>query len=426
MTPSICDLWEADEPEVLRSVFIDDFRSPNHQEIMDTIIAVRASGAKPDTILVANLLERRGTLAKVGGREYLARLIEEALTGANLKKYIEVLREARQTESLKTTGQAILDAIDENTPPDEIADKAVESIDEARWRHIAEQETVEQIAGDILEHVREHKTATGVRTFSAGLRKFIPTLKPKELIVVAGTTGTGKTSFALTQFLYSMLRQKASVFFSLEMSRREIVNCLAAQISKLDSYELAKDKPELNQRDMAALNKAMSQLVAGSKRFRIEESIMSLGEIRHAAGSFRQRGCCDIVFVDYLQLVRTEANKNESRETRISRIAYGLKQLAQELDVPVVAMAQLNRQADVSDRPRLFHLRESGAIEQAANIVVLLWRDKKRILVGYEDSDDKAEANVAKHRGAGGRTGLAILQWRGATMSWEDPAKDVS
>lgn len=401
----------------------NDFYKPSHQKIYSTIEELNKKNLPVDLITVSNLLQSKGELDQVGGAEYLVDLVNKTISSANIQSYAKIVREKSLLRKLIHSSTGLI----EKAYSEDFVD--VESfIDsaEAEFYKLGENKKSEGLASAIevvkasvvkIEELYKRKSdITGVPTGFAVLDKMTSGLQPGELIIIAARPSMGKTAFSLNLAQHMALRSgKTVAYFSLEMGKESVMMRILASEAKINMKDIRSGRipdnvwPKL-------INVAGH--VSDSKFFIDDTSGISPFEIRARARRLKAQHGLDAIMIDYLQLMDLK-QKVESRERAVSEISKSLKTLAKELEIPVIALAQLNRGVEGrSDRrPMLSDLRESGSIEQDADIIMMLYRDD------YYDKDDPekqghAEVIVGKHRN--GPTGTVKLRWEAEFGRFKD------
>jgi replicative DNA helicase len=392
----------ADVVEVVRPA---DFYRPAHQVVYDAIIELYGKGEPADPVTVAAELTRNGSLERIGGAPYLHTLIASVPTAANAGYYAEIIRERAILRRLIEAGTKVVQlgygaAGGMGGDVDDVVDRAQQAVYEvverrtsedyigleaAMWATYNEIEAIGHRGGELF----------GVPTGFRDLDDLTNGLHEGQLVVVAGRPGLGKSTLAM-DFLRSASigHEQASVLFSLEMGKSEITMRLLSAEARIPLTRIRTGS--LNDDDWNKLARRMGE-VAAAPMFIDDSPNLTMMEIRAKARRLKQRHDLRLVVVDYLQLM-TSPKRVENRQQEVAEMSRSLKLLAKELAVPVVAVSQLNRGAEQrSDkRPQLSDLRESGAIEQDADMVILLHRED-----AYERESPRAgEADliVAKHR----------------------------
>ncbi len=384
--------------EILRG---SDFYRPQNETIFDVIMDLYARGEPADPVTVAGELSRLGDLTRVGGADHLHKLYSSVPTAANAAYYAQIVREKAQLRQLVSAGTRIvqLGYSEEGGEVDAILDAAqaeVHAVSENRQSqdYVSLGEISEEILGELEEIANNKGKLSGVPTGFQDLDRLTQGLHAGQMIIIAARPAMGKSTLALDFCRSAAIHNNiTAALFSLEMSRSEIsMRLLAAEtgvwLSKMRSGEMTAQ-------DWTAVTGRIAE-ISSAPLFIDDSPNMSMSEIRSKCRRLKQQHQLGLVVVDYLQLM-SSGKKVESRQQEVSEFSRSLKLLAKELEVPVIAVAQLNRGPEQrSDkRPMLADLRESGSLEQDADVVFLLHRPD------YYDPDDRAgEADiiVAKHR----------------------------
>ncbi len=404
------DALEKISDEVTEDLFYND----KNRLIFNAIISLYKANSPVDLTTVKAELDKKKEFTEVGGLTYLMEVIDSVVTTANLAYYIKILKEHAIRRNLINTATDIITNSynDENVTG--LLDEAERNIlNVVKVRETSEFVPIHEIlrrAQERLEELAKNKSdVTGIRTGFYDLDRATAGLHGGELIILAARPGMGKTAFALNIATNAAFTtNKAIAIFNLEMSAEMLVNRMIASVGGIDSYKLNTGKLEHN--DWKRYNEAMSKL-SSTNIFIEDNASITAPEIkakcRRLASLPQGLG---LVIIDYLQLVTTGSNRVESRQVEVSEISRSLKTMALELDVPVIALAQLSRSVDKRENkePALVDLRESGSLEQDADLVLFLNRKDY-----YEAKSEKKETIVpidviiAKHRK--GSTGLYRL-----------------
>jgi replicative DNA helicase len=410
----------ADVVEVLRP---NDFYRPAHQIVYDVIIDLYGRGEPADAVTVAAELTRRGEMGKMGGAPYLHTLISSVPTAANAGYYAKIVAERAILRRLVEAGTRIVQlAYGAGGEVDDIVDTAQAEVYAVTERRSSEDylplSEVMEGALDEIEAINSRGgQLTGVPTGFADLDHLTNGLHPGQLIVVAARPAIGKSTLALDIARSASIKHGlTSCIFSLEMSRNEIVMRLLAAESRVALHTMRSGT--MTNDDWNRLARRMGE-VSNAPLFIDDSPNMSMMEIRAKCRRLRQRHDLRLVIVDYLQLM-SSPRRVENRQQEVSEFSRQLKLLAKELDVPIVAVAQLNRGPEqrADKRPQLADLRESGAIEQDSDMVVLMHRED-----AYERESPRAgEADliVAKHRN--GPTATVTVAFQGHYSRFVDIA----
>lgn len=398
--------------EVLKE---EDFYREDNKAIYAAILNLYNRAEPVDIITLKAELSSLGKLEAVGGLEYLAQLPDKVPTTANVDKYIKIVEEKSLLRNLlKTANEIIKLGYDETQEVDLLMDQAEKKIfDAIQSRNQRGYSSIKDVLVDTfteLEQLYNQKQhITGVPTGFADLDYKTAGLHNSDLILVAARPAMGKSAFALNIASYAATRGNIPVaIFSLEMSKEQMVNRVLCSEAMVDSNKVRTGK--IDDEDWAKLAEASGTL-SESKIFIDDTPGISIMEIRAKCRKLKLEQDIGLVVIDYLQLVQGSGKRGASREQEIAEISRSLKILAKEINVPVIALSQLSRAPEQrpDHRPMLSDLRESGSIEQDADIVMFLYRDDYY----NEDSEKKniAEVIISKHRS--GSTGTVELLWLG-------------
>ncbi len=388
--------------DAVQTLHADDFYKPAHGHIFEAISSLYAGGEAIDPVTVAEELKRAGLLDAIGGPAVLLTVQSRTPAVSNAAHYARIVEENSLLRRLITTAGEIAEL--GFHPPDEVsatidrAESLVFAIGQNRMADtLAPLRELLDASLDRLEHLYENKQAiTGTPSGYHELDELLSGLQPNALIVVGARPAMGKTAFGLGAAAHAAMKGgKPVMYFSLEMGHLEITQRLLASEGRIDATHLRNGA--LTDSDWQKITKAMGKL-AEAPLWIDDNPNTSVMEIRAKARRLKSRvGDIGLIVIDYLQLMSGRSNA-ESRQVEISEISRGLKILARELETPVMALSQLSRTLESrSDRrPLLSDLRESGAIEQDADVVMFLYRDE----VYNPDTADAgmAEVIVAKHR----------------------------
>ena len=402
-----------------------DFYREDNKTIYEAILNLYSRSEPVDIITVRAELESMGKLDNVGGLEYLAELPEKVPTTANASKYIKIVEEKSTLRNLIKTANEIIElGYNPTEDVDDIMEGAEKKIfnimqDKEQKSYSPLKDVLVESFTKLEELYNRKQHITGVPSGFTDLDYRTAGFHGSELILIAARPAMGKTAFALNIASNAALRANVPVaVFSLEMSKEQLVNRILSSESMVDSNKIRTGK--LEEDDWAKLAETIGPLSEGEMYIDDTPGI-SITEIRAKCRKLKIEKNIGLVVIDYLQLIQGTGKRNGSREQEISEISRSLKILAKELDVPVIALSQLSRAAEQrpDHRPMLSDLRESGAIEQDADIVMFLYRDDYY----NPDSEKKniAEVIIAKHRG--GSTGTVELLWLGSYTKFVNIAK---
>ncbi len=400
--------------QIIPLIRTEDFYLEKHQWIFQAIYALHERREPIDFLTVVAELERRGHLGEVGGAAYITALINAVPSAIHIEHYARLVeRLATQRRLISAAGRIAEIAYASDEDIDAILDRAEEAVFAVAQRRISRDVISMRVAVDQfmdhLDYVQRHQgELLGVPTGFIDLDKLLGGLQPSDLIIIAGRPGSGKTSFALSLMQTAAARYKKHIaLFSLEMSAEQLVQRLVASLGQIDATALRQGK--LSDEDYARLVRATGEL-SELPIFIDDSAALTPIEIRAKARRLHAEHGLDLIIIDYLQLM-TVRGRVENRVQEISQISRQLKELARELKVPVVALSQLSRAVESRQdhRPQLADLRESGSIEQDADVVIFIYREKmyyptiEKWREAHPRTDREypgniAEVIVAKHR----------------------------
>ncbi len=410
--------------DVVETVREADFYRPAHQTIYGAILDLYSKGEPADAVTIAAELTKNGDIARVGGAPYLHTLVSLVPTAANGNYYARIVREQAILRRLVEAGTRIVSMGYTGTGDvDEMVDRAQAEVYDVTDRRMSEDYSpLRDIMNDALSEIEAISNRggemIGVPTGFVDLDSLTNGLHPGQLIILAARPALGKSTLGLDICRNASIKHGlSSVIFSLEMSRNEIVMRLLSAEAQIPLHHMRSGT--MSEGDWAKLASKMGT-VSEAPLFIDDSPNMTLMEIRAKCRRLKQRHDLRLVVVDYLQLM-TSGKRVESRQQEVSEFSRSLKLLAKELEVPVIAISQLNRGAEQRQdkRPMLADLRESGSLEQDADVVVLLHRED-----AYERESPRAgEADfiIAKHRN--GPTGLVTVAFQGHYSRFVDMAQ---
>jgi replicative DNA helicase len=387
--------------EVLELLHEDDFYRPAHRTVFRSVLDLYSHGQAVDPVTAAEELRRSGELADVGGAPFLHTLVSSVPTAANAGYYARIIKEAGILRRLIDTGTRIVQ-LGYETPQDteravDLAESWVYQV--AQGRVTEDYQSLREVLTSTLEAIEllhnDSREITGVPTGFPELDRLTSGLQPSNLIIVAARPAVGKSTLGLDVARHASVRSSVpTVVFSLEMSKTELVQRLMCAECSVDMQRLRTGRME--DTDWTRLTRSLGKL-ADAPLFIDDSAALTMMELRAKCRRLKQRHGLGLVVVDYLQLMQS-SKRVESRQQEVSEISRALKLLAKELAVPVIAISQLSRQTESrSDKkPMLSDLRESGALEQDADMVMFIYREDL-----YDpESPRKGEADliVAKHR----------------------------
>ena len=403
------------EPNALATVIDilqpEVFYKEAHQRIFAAVLALYPIGEPIDVITVTNYLRKSGEIDFIGGPAYIAQLTDRVISAANIEYHARILIEKYiQRKLIEISNNIITEAYDATSDAFDIlneAENALFQINEQNLRRsFRSMPSVLQVVREQIETAYKNQGEyTGVVTGYYHLDQLTGGLQPSDLIIIAARPGMGKTAFAL-----SMARNMAVefglpiAFFSLEMTAPQLVIRILSAQTQISSERIRKG--ELDDMEWMTLNEAMNKL-SNVKLFLDDTPALSIFELRAKARRLKQAYDIQAIYIDYLQLMTAKIDRNSNREQEIASISRALKALAKELNIPVIALSQLSRDVEKrsgTKRPQLSDLRESGAIEQDADIVIGIYRPEYYMKEEQVDEDklaavkNKAEIILLKHR----------------------------
>jgi len=407
-----------------------DFYRPDHQLIFDAIGALAGAGKPCDVVTVSQHLESTGKLESAGGLAYLGSVARDTPTAANVRAYAEIVRERSLLRQLIRAGTDIAAEVYNNKGESarDLVDRAeqrVFDIAEGSFRKREGAVPVRQLLPGVIDQIDEwHQNPDKLRGLPTGFADFDKLtggLRPGDLVIVAGRPSMGKTTLAVNMAEYAAVHPgtRASVaIFSMEMPAEQVITRMLASIGGVPLNNLRSGK--ISDDDWVRITSATSQL-SEAKIFVDETPALNPTELRARARRVKREHGLSLIVVDYLQLMQVPGTQ-ENRATEIAEISRGLKTLAKEMQVPVIALSQLNRAVEQREhkRPVMSDLRESGAIEQEADMILLIYREEV-----YDRNTTKkgvAEIDLVKHRN--GEIGTFLLTFQGQFTRFANYASD--
>ena len=400
-----------------------------HQTIFNAMLELNPgkSEAALDPVVLADHLERSGRLDEVGGRAYLSQLMDSVPTAANIEHYVDIVREKAILRKLIKTCAISMDKCYDADNARDVLDAIGQSVfDITSMNQTKEIMDIKQLSYDALEYLNKlmqgDQEVLGLRT-GFDFDRLITGLKPGELFVLAARPSIGKTALAMNMALNIALSDPPVPvgIFSLEMPARQLVLRFICSMTNISMKEFRKRL--LTNEKWCTVMETVNKL--SSSTILIDDTgAIDILELRAKARRMKANNDVKVIFIDYLQLIKGQVRANASRENEVAMISGSLKAMAKELNIPVVVLAQLNRQAEQpGDTPKLSNLRESGAIEQDADVVALLHRDRKQ-QYDQKDGDEAkplpAELIIAKNRNGG--TGTVDLLFTPAYTRFDNVA----
>lgn len=372
-----------------------DFYDERLKKIYEACIDLYEERTPIDVLTVAERLKKKKSLDEIGGSSFLAELANKVPTAAHVEHYGRIVKDTSTKRLLLSAASRMLDiSMDEGLSATEVLDKAESEVFSLSQKSLSKAFiSVKDTLAESFDRLDElHKQGEGIRGVATGFPDIddaLAGLQKSNLLILAARPGVGKTTLALNIAENVSVKNKLSVgFFSLEMSREELVDRLLVSQADIDAWKLKTGK--LSEDDFTKLSNAMGEL-AEAPLFIDDTPALSVLEMRTKARRLQVEHGLDMIIIDYLQLARSRNLENRVQE--VSEISQGFKNLARELKVPVLALSQLSRAVETrgGKKPQLADLRESGSIEQDADVVMFLWRED-------DENSENIMLDIAKHR----------------------------
>ena len=419
-----------DQDAVMRAMeVVDDtmFYAERHRRLFRAIEELSETGSALDLVTVRDALERGGALDAIGGVGYLAALVDGTARSANVEHYAKIVKEKSILRELIRASQAILtSAMRPQGSAEQVldeAERAIFHVSEDRLKAgFLSMKTVGERSIKLIEDLTHRREPiTGIPTGFVQLDEWTAGLQPSDLVILAARPSMGKTTFALNIAAHAALRRGRTIgVFSLEMSHQQLFSRLLCSEARVDAHRLRTGR--IGKEEWQRIIKAFAEL-SETPMFIDDTPGLGITEMRAKARRLKLERGLDLLIVDYLQLMRGRG-RYESRQQEISDISRSLKEMAKELNIPIMALSQLSRapeqRATGEKRPQLSDLRESGAIEQDADLVLMIYRDDY-----YNDESEAkgiAEVNLVKHRN--GPTDRVKLTFMGTYAKFGNLAAD--
>ena len=405
-----------------------DFYNHSHQVIFKVILKLQGESQPVDLITVSEALEHRNELEDAGGFAYLAELAKNTPSSANVTSYAKIVSERAITRELIGVAHEIAEVgyNPEGRDSADILDMAESKVFEIAEKRTGENEgprDVDSVLDKTIKRleslIETSKEVTGVTTGFSDLDKKTSGLQPSDLIIVAARPSMGKTTFAMNLCENAMMAEtKPVLVFSLEMPSEQIMMRMLASLSRVDQTRIR--TAQLDDQEWARVSNTMAMLKDKDNLFIDDSSGLTPMDVRSRARKLaRERGGISLIMVDYLQLMRVPS-LSDNRTLEIAEISRSLKALAKELEVPVVALSQLNRSLEqrADKRPVNSDLRESGSIEQDADLIMFIYRDE----VYHENSEYKGIAEIIIGKQRNGPIGTSRLTFQGQFSRFDNYA----
>lgn len=413
--------------EVSSIVAYESLYRESHRHIYRAMLTLHQRGDAIDVITLADLLHAEGVLEAVGGPNFLARLSNEVPSAANVSYYANIIARKAALRNFISTAHALIDeCYDDVSDFEAFMDDAESKLfaitqSGAQKGYVTMREVIKEAFAQIESLYQKAEQVTGVPSGFIDLDAITAGWQPSDLVILAARPAMGKTAITLNMAAHAAIERKIPVaFFSLEMANVQLAIRMLCSEARIDQSKLRTGR--MTEQEWARLIKAAGVL-SESKIFLDDTPALPIMEFRSKARKLKAEHDIGIIFVDYLQLMKAPGRNIGSREQEISEISRNLKGIAKELKVPIIALAQLNRGVEqrADKRPMNSDLRESGAIEQDADIISFVYRDE----VYNPESEDKgiAEFILGKHRNGG--LGTVRLKFFGSYTRFENLAPDM-
>ncbi|HOY61213.1 MAG TPA: replicative DNA helicase [Candidatus Woesebacteria bacterium] len=390
----------------------EHFYNHNYALIYKTMMDLYEERNPIDIVTVAGKLKEEKLLKNIGGRALLSKLANEVPTSANVESYGRMIKGlSAKRELISVAGRISQKAFDESMPVEQLLDMAEQEVYALSQRHMKSvPSSLKEVLTASFDRLDElQKRGSGLRGLSTGFRQLdsmLAGMQDSNLLILAARPGLGKTAFCLNIARHVAVEEKLpTCIFSLEMSKEELVDRLLVRQGLIDAWKLKTG--QLSDDDFTSLSEAMG-ILAEAPLYIDDTPGLSVTELRTKARRLQSDKGIKFIIVDYLQLMRGQSRENRVQE--VSEISQGLKNLARELKIPILAAAQLNRQMETrGGKPRLSDLRESGSIEQDSDVVMFLSREDDEI-------KEVVTCSIEKHRN--GPTGQFDLYFNGKQVSF--------
>lgn len=414
--------------KVAEVIIAEDFYNRAHQTIFAAILDVLKHNQPVDLITTSEQLEKNSLLDEIGGFAYLAELAKNTPSAANVVAYAQIIKERAITRELIGVAHNIAEVgfNPEGRNSHELLDLAESQVFEIAEKRTGENEgprDIEKVLGKTIDRlealVKSGKEVTGVSTGFTDLDKKTSGLQASDLIIVAARPSMGKTTFAMNLCENAMMSEEKPVLvFSLEMPSEQIMMRMLASLSRVDQTKIR--TAQLDDSDWERISRTMAMLKEKDSLYVDDSSGLTPMDVRTRARKLaRDKGGISMIMIDYLQLMRVPS-LSENRTLEIAEISRSLKALAKELEVPVVALSQLNRGLEqrADKRPVNSDLRESGSIEQDADLIMFIYRDE----VYHENSEYKGVAEIIIGKQRNGPIGTSRLTFQGQFSRFDNYA----
>ena len=416
--------------DVMEIVQAEAFYVPRHKLLFSAMSEITNAGEAVDTITVAARLQNKGELEQIGGKDYIADLVAQASSTLNMSSYARIIQEKFIRRKLIEAGSAITRlGLEEKEKLEQVIDSSEKELFEITHKHVKIgyspiDKTLPKIVEEIISLTENKKRHRGIPTGFKTLDDKLSGFHPSDLVVLAARPGVGKTALALDIARRTALQHETPVgLFSLEMSSSQLTERLLAAESQLDAWRMRTGRIKENDA-FHALTEAANRLSSASILIDDRVGISTVG-IRSTARRMKRDHDIQLLIVDYLQLVMPfDTRRSDSMVQQVTEVSRTLKQIARELEIPVIAISQLSRDIEKrAGKPRLSDLRDSGSIEQDADVVMFLHDERRDEYEGNESAPKKIKIYIEKHRnGPTGETALLFDKKRAMFLELADDA----
>ncbi len=418
--------------EIIQSA--ECFYMDAHQKIYAAMRRLFDKGTPVDLLTITEELRKTNELELIGGAYYLTRLTMTVLSSAHVEAHARIVMEKFiQRELIRISGSVISDAYEDSTDVFDLLDKAESGLYEITDKHLRKnfkslQDVLIRTMDEIDEARKKTDDVTGVPSGFTGLDRLTGGWQKTDLIILAARPSVGKTAFALNLAMNAAMNSSKTfpvAVFSLEMGAGQIVKRMLSCVSEVSMEAIARGK--MAEHEFIQMSQRMNKL-AQAKIYIDDQAALNIFELRAKARRLKQKHDIEMILIDYLQLMQASIEKGGNREQEISKISRDLKALAKELEVPIIALSQLNRSVETrkeSKVPQLSDLRESGAIEQDADLVMFLYRPEYHGITNDamgETVEGETHIHIAKHRN--GSTGMEKVRFIKEYQKFVDMEED--
>ncbi len=423
------------QADILGIMKEEDFYTETHRSIFSVMIKIYQKSIPVDFITLSDQLDKDKLLDKVGGLTYITTLTNAVPSAANFKYYCDIVKADSIRRKLISSGQRIIEDAYENEDKDkslQFAEKEIFDIAEKQQRsaleHVgAPNGAIKHVIDKFDQIAKDPTSLKGIPTGFTEFDQITNGLQNSDLILLAARPGVGKTSFSMNILVNAATQHnKKCAIFSLEMSREQLMQraiCSLAKVSMAKALNGTMDAEEWKRIWTATKKLEQSGLYVD------DSSLTTPADVLTKCRRLKAKEDIDLIMIDYIQLMSSGSNKkNENRQNEVSDISRNLKITAKELNVPIIVLSQLSRDVEKASRPDhkpvLSDLRDSGAIEQDADIVLFLYNPEKYNDIPQQDEPGTVELIIAKHRN--GRTGTVKLRWIGEYTTFVNPGEKVA